>query len=562
MIIDTDIFTNADDVGALASALAMQHDGEAKVIAIAVNTPTYRTVAADQWKCVAAIDNFYGSASIPIGIQGAVTGADTGSPYLGSCGPLAPASAPVPDTAVKVYRQALASQANGSVAVVSIGYMGNLAALLKSRADAISSLTGTQLVQQKVSALVVMGGGYLSGNGENNLAGDQASAQYVTDNWPAKIVWSGYEVGQNVLTGQTIASAQPSNSPVRIAYQAYAGAGHAIQSWDLTAVYYAGRPTSPFLTATGPGTNTINTTSGSNVFTMGTGNQYYLKLSNTAGFQCSIESLLDTLPASPALGQISGTVVDASAGNRPLTGALVRAYDAGGNTVASAQTGANGTYTLSGLTAGCYRLGFSATGDRVPQYYNNTSMLAGAASLSLPAGAVVTGINAALGTVAPTPTPTPTPQSGSQQGQVPAVPPGSAPAVHPPAVTGQRGVTPAVSSATLRGQLIKLLTPRGKGGTIKTLLTLDGWTASFAAPTPGRLLVSWYHAQNHGRKVTVAVATVTFQQAGLTRIKVELTRQGRTLLRGAKRLTLSARASFKPLGQSATSASRQLTVGR
>jgi inosine-uridine nucleoside N-ribohydrolase len=158
LIIDTDIFTNADDVGALASAFALQRDGEAKVIAVTVNIrtsgPTSRSaVAPDQWKCVEAIDNFYGAPDIPIGIQTAATGTDSGSSYVGACGPLAPPSAPTPGSAVNVDTQALSSQPDGSVVMVSIGYMGNLAALIRSS-------SGLQLVKRKVSELVVMGGGY------------------------------------------------------------------------------------------------------------------------------------------------------------------------------------------------------------------------------------------------------------------------------------------------------------------------------------------------------------------------------------------------------------------
>jgi inosine-uridine nucleoside N-ribohydrolase len=549
MIVDTDIFTNADDVGALASAFAMQRDGEAKVIAVTVNTPTYRSaVAPDQVKCVAAIDSFYGASSVPIGTETSATGTDAGSSsYLGKCAQLDSGSPPAAATAVNVDTQALGSEPDGSVVMVSIGYMGNLATL-------ISSSTGLQLVKQKVKELVVMGGGYPSWNGENNLAGDPSAAESVAANWPTKIVWSGYEVGQNVLTGQTISSAQPSSSPVRIAYEAFVGAGNPIQSWDLTAVYYAGRPMTPFLSPAGPGTNAINSTTGSNVFTMGIGNQYYLKLSDPAGLDCSIESLLDTLPGAPAAGQISGTVVDASAGNRPMTGALVRAYDAAGTSVASAQTGSGGTYTLSGLTAGCYRVGFSATGDYVPQYYNDTSTLAGAAPLSVAAGATETGVNAALGSVAP-------PATSGRVNVVGA--PSGRPVAQPPSHHEGTVVAPAtVSSRAIRGLLMKLLATHGKGATIRALLKLDGWASSFAAPTAGRLVVSWYHAERHGGNVLVAVAAVTFHRAGLTRIKLELTRQGRTLLRGAKRLKLGARASFKPLGQNATTASRQLTVRR
>lgn len=298
LILDTDIFSNADDVGALASAFALQLRGEAKVIAVAVNTRTSRpAVAANSWKCVAAIDNFYGFPHIPIGTHMPNNGTSLNGPdFVGPCAQLAPASTPGPDTAVNVYRRALASQRDRSVVVVSTGYLGNLADLLSSPPDAISPLSGRDLVAQKVRTLVKMGGSYPSSRSpENNLTGDPAAAQIVSANWPTKIVWSGAEVGDAVHTGNTISSTHPADSPVRVAYEAFVGPNRWIYSYDLTAVYHAVRPTDPALSEVGPGTNAINS-SGGNAFTMGSGNQYYLTLSHPTALDGSIEALLDTLP--------------------------------------------------------------------------------------------------------------------------------------------------------------------------------------------------------------------------------------------------------------------------
>ena len=203
-----------------------------------------------------------------------------------------------PDTAVDTYRKALVAQPDHSVVIASIGYFENLQALLESPPDAVSPLTGAQLVAQKVKMLVAMAGGYPSIAQENNLEGNTPAAQYVAADWPTKLVWSGYEVGNNVHAGQTISAVHPSWSPVRAAYEAFVGANNWIYSWDLTAVYHAIRPSDPALTETGPGTSTV-TTIGGDTFAMGTGNQYYLTLTNASGLDASLESLLDTLPGGP-----------------------------------------------------------------------------------------------------------------------------------------------------------------------------------------------------------------------------------------------------------------------
>ena len=93
--------------------------------------------------------------------------------------------------------------------VVEAGYSKNLSDLLDSPPDALSPLTGRDLVARKVKMLVIMAGGYPSRNGENNLNGNPAAAQNVARNWPTKIVWSGYEVGDQIHTGNTISQDAP-----------------------------------------------------------------------------------------------------------------------------------------------------------------------------------------------------------------------------------------------------------------------------------------------------------------------------------------------------------------
>jgi hypothetical protein len=301
LIIDTDIYDSVDDVGALSTAFALQNVGEANVVAMLVNTRTTRTVAANSWQCAAAIAQFYGHPSTLLGSDGPSTGVDpTTADFLAPC---ASKGTPVatPPSAVSVYRQALASQPDHSVVIASIGFEENLQALLQSAPDVFSPLTGRQLVAQKVSMLVAEGGGYPAlATPHTNFAGNPAAAEYVAANWPTKVVWSGYEVGIAAMAGGGLSAAQPTSSPVRAAYEAFLGGPNkAFYTFDLTTVYYAIRPTDPLLTESGPGTNVVDTTVGpaygSNTFSLGPGNQYYLQLApaNVAGLQNSLNSLLD-----------------------------------------------------------------------------------------------------------------------------------------------------------------------------------------------------------------------------------------------------------------------------
>src|ERR1019366_752574 len=217
----------------------------------------------------------------------------------GPCASFATPATPAPQSAVSVYRRALASQPNGSVVMVGIGYEENLAALLSSPPDSISPLDGHDLIAEKVKTLTLTGGGYPSKSNpaENNLAGNPTSAQAVASNWPTKVVYSGYEVGNGVFTGHTLTSVHPSDSPVRAAYDALVGPNKNNRSYALTAVYHAIFPNDSLLTEVGPGTNAIDS-NGGNVFTTGPGNEYYLLLSssNNAPLATALENLLDVLP--------------------------------------------------------------------------------------------------------------------------------------------------------------------------------------------------------------------------------------------------------------------------
>jgi hypothetical protein len=324
IIVDTDMFSDADDVGALATAFGLQLRGEASVIAIGVNTRTSRpSVATNSWKCTAAIANFYGFGSVPIGTDMPNNGSSVNTTdFIGPCATLAPASTPTPDTAVNVYRRALASQADGTVVLVGVGYEENLSSLLNSPADAISSLSGRDLVARKVKSLVVMGGGYPSRTGETNLSGNPAAAQNVASNWPTKIVWSGYEVGDAVHTGNTISAVHPQNSPVRVAYEAFVGPNNWIYSYDLTAVYHAIRPDDALLREVGPGTNVIDS-NGGNTFVSGSGNQYYLRLADATSLDGAIETLLDVLPSGNSSDTTPPAISAITAGSITSTSATV-----------------------------------------------------------------------------------------------------------------------------------------------------------------------------------------------------------------------------------------------
>ena len=56
--------------------------------------------------------------------------------------------------------------------------------------------------------------------------------------------------------------------------------------------------------------------------------------------------------------------------------------------------------------------------------------------------------------------------------------------------------------------------------------------------------------------------TFVFRKSGTARIKLALTGKGRKLLTRARKLKLTGKGAFTPVGQVATSASRRVTLKR
>jgi hypothetical protein len=147
----------------------------------------------------------------------------------------------VPDAAL-LYRQILAAQPDQSVIIASVGFLTNLENFLKTGPDAVSPLTGPELLNQKVKMISMMAGRYPSGT-EFNLAhaGIGPTSKFVIDSVKVPIVFSGWEIGANINTGAGLAST-PAQNPVKACYQQFfGGTVKNRSSWDQTSVLFAVR---------------------------------------------------------------------------------------------------------------------------------------------------------------------------------------------------------------------------------------------------------------------------------------------------------------------------------
>jgi hypothetical protein len=301
IIFDTDMTGDIDDVGALAVLNKLTNLGEAKMLACVTNNGVPEKAIGGTIK---AVNTYYGNGDVPIGTYHGTTFANMGSPYDGKVRDEFAKNEPPDDqlpSALKIYRSILAAQPDGSVTVVSVGFLVNLEELLKSPADADSPLSGMDLVKKKVKQLVVMGGAYPNG-GEWNFCGNNpevgGASSYVVENWPTPQLFSGFEIGQAITTGIKVKDC-PATDPVRRAYELF-NQFQGRSSWDLTAVLAAVREPHLYWDIKENGYNKV-TPDGKNTWspTPNRGHSYLV----TRVPQMDIGAILDnlmTLPPGPA----------------------------------------------------------------------------------------------------------------------------------------------------------------------------------------------------------------------------------------------------------------------
>ncbi len=266
LIFDTDVGNDIDDALALGVIHALASRGECRLAAV--------TISKDNQYCAPFIDlinTFYGRGDIPIGVvrdgktpkdgkylRPPVEATDNGQlryPRDLKSGADAP-------EAVAVLRKALAAEADGSVAMVVVGFSTNIARLLDSPADAISPLSGKELVKQKCRLLSIMAGSFAEmPTPEYNVVIDDAAARKVYAEWPTEIVASGFEVGLAIKYPATSIErdfAYVPHHPLPEAYALYQQMPYDRETWDLTSVLYAVRPDRNYFTLSEPGTITID----------------------------------------------------------------------------------------------------------------------------------------------------------------------------------------------------------------------------------------------------------------------------------------------------------------
>jgi inosine-uridine nucleoside N-ribohydrolase len=245
IILDTDMDSDVDDVGALAMLHSYEKQGKVRILGVVVTSDD-----AYSAPCTEALNRYFGRKDIPVGVS-QKDSLRSFSKYTRQIAEEFPGTlktnADAPD-AVTIYRKLLAEAADHSVVIITIGHLTSLSRLLHSKADAVSSLSGEELVSKKVKRWSCMGGQFPTGKEANFYRPDPQSTVDVISKWKLPVVFAGWEVGNQIVTGgKQFKEKVKQGSPVYRGYELYNNfAGRA--SWDQISILEAVEGAEPYFT--------------------------------------------------------------------------------------------------------------------------------------------------------------------------------------------------------------------------------------------------------------------------------------------------------------------------
>ncbi|MEN8204362.1 MAG: hypothetical protein ABFS28_17335, partial [Bacteroidota bacterium] len=231
IIFDTDFDSDIDDVGALYMLHTFADRGEVEIMATILSTTHFWSPFA-----LDAINTFWGRPDIPIGAP-VIDGVNKGSVYAETIAKDFPNDLGEHmkiEDATLLYRRILASQADSSVTMVTIGHLTNVANLLTSEPDRWSPLSGKELVHKKVKRWVAM-----LGEGMNwNMKWDRKASATAINEFPVAVIQT--VEGQEVRTGQRTQSLSDRN-PIKTVYRLWKEQYGEIDrsSWDQISTLFA-----------------------------------------------------------------------------------------------------------------------------------------------------------------------------------------------------------------------------------------------------------------------------------------------------------------------------------
>ena len=211
IIFETDMGNDIDDAMALDILFKNMDQGNINLLAVSVhkNNP-YSAEYIDIMR------HWYGYPTLPIGVN---TACVTDMDCVDYCTKVAllkneqgepmfkRTENPQYEEEVEMYRRILSGQPDNSVVIVTVGFSTTMAQLLQSQPDKYSTLTGEELVANKVKYFSIMAGEIGQENfREYNEWNDLEASKYFFDHSPRPMVIVPWTLGDQIqYPGKSIA---------------------------------------------------------------------------------------------------------------------------------------------------------------------------------------------------------------------------------------------------------------------------------------------------------------------------------------------------------------------
>ena len=338
LIVDTDMYTDIDS-GAVALAHVLADRGECDLIGVVSSTGGGSPAAG----VVRQINVAYGRPDLPVGAPRRI--------FIGpETDPVAPKythyqqfvalvqarpdlakyvrSDDAPDS-VEVYRRLLAGAPDGSVIVCTIGFLTNLRLLVESKPDAISPLSGRDLVAKKVRCLWSMACKYPSGI-EYNSSYDAISSGIAFYAWPTPICFLDFDYGYGMRCGLPMAKGPAdAYNPVRSIYteavtKNIGGKKIGHPAWDEVTVLFAVRGWERYCRGVRGRFDMVNN-KGRNVWTADPNGPHLV--------------VQEKVPRQEVVDEVDRLLVERAKGDTALEPDFWRGFDAGGDVLSFAAYG-------------------------------------------------------------------------------------------------------------------------------------------------------------------------------------------------------------------------------
>ena len=244
IILDTDLGCDCDDVGAAAVLCSLAKAGEAEIVCAAscISNPWGARMLSYELASL-------GFPDVPVGAlaEKDFMADDWCGRYARVYGENYHIPQPEFEDAVRVMRRALAENNGGrDITLAAIGPLRNIANLLRSEGDDISPKSGRELIAENVCEFVTMLGSVSRTDYcEWNVKCDIPSARYVISEMPVPTVFSPFELGDHIVTGNLLPTL-PVGHVVREAYYIHEEEKKYTRfSWDPITVLCAVRKQNP-----------------------------------------------------------------------------------------------------------------------------------------------------------------------------------------------------------------------------------------------------------------------------------------------------------------------------